>query len=290
MSNPIQGTIPGLVGPGSQPGEADGAELDIFPMPSGMTTFSAPDLPEPEDTADLKAGIAALDAMLAALRAFDGKAGKGVAVDLGGLDAANLDLVNHVLGEGEVSIIAGTRYQAQEAVLAGVWRVRETRENGEIVRDMVEIGPFPQAIAAIAFSGAKNEVAMPEESGPNVFNAPPLVTEINEQLGPAGNGRKNGSGPHVINLSLLPHTEEDLTFLDDVLGRGGLTVLSRGYGNCRIMATATRHVWWVQYYNSQDAMILNSIEITGVPEVACAAPEDIADSAERLGEILEVYR
>ncbi|MCB1465191.1 MAG: hydrogenase expression/formation protein, partial [Nitratireductor sp.] len=41
-------------------------------------------------------------------------------------------------------------------------------------------------------------------------------------------------------------------------------------------------------------MILNSIEVVpgagGVPEVACAAPEDIADSAERLEEIVEVYR
>ena len=31
-------------------------------------------------------------------------------------------------------------------------------------------------------------------------------------------------------------------------------------------------------------------EITAVPEVACAAPEDIRDSAARLREILEVYQ
>ena len=41
--------------------------------------------------------------------------------------------------------------------------------------------------------------------------------------------------------------------------------------------TATRNVWWVQFYNSQDALILNSIEVTAMPEVAVAAPEDIAD-------------
>ncbi|MCB2080717.1 MAG: hydrogenase expression/formation protein [Novosphingobium sp.] len=286
MSESIPGPISGLIGPGSQPGEEDGATLDIFPMPSGMTTFSTPDLPEPEDANGLEAGIATLDAVLEQLKASDG--GKGASVDLSGLDAANLDLVNQVLGEGEVAIIAGTRYQAQEAVLAGVWRVRETDEGGEVISDTVEVGAFPRAIAATAFAGAKSELSLPEELGPNVFNAPPLVTEINEQLAHRGNG--NGSGPHVINLSLLPHTEEDLTFLDALLGRSGLTVLSRGYGNCRIMATATRDTWWVQYYNSQDAMILNSIEIGGVPEVACAAPEDIADSAERLHEILEIYR
>jgi hydrogenase-1 operon protein HyaF len=49
-------------------------------------------------------------------------------------------------------------------------------------------------------------------------------------------------------------------------------------------------VWWVKYYNSEDALILNSIEIVDVPEVACAAVEDLADSAERLAEILEVYQ
>lgn len=287
MTNPISGPIPdpipGLVGPGSQPGEEDGATLDIFAMPSGMMTFSTPDLPEPEDAAGLSAGIAALDDILARLRRFEGDENRENAVDLVGLDAANLDLVNQVLGEGEVSIISGARFQAQEGVLAGVWRVRETGETGSVVRDTVQVGLFPHAIARSAFSGARDHVVMPERLGPNIFNAPPLVAEIDEHLDKAG----NGAGPHVINLSLLPHTEEDLTFLNDLLGRGGLTILSRGYGNCRITATALSGVWWVQYFNSQDALILNSIEITAVPDVARAAREDLQDSAERLAEVID---
>ena len=279
-------STPGLVGPTSQPGEDDGAALDLFPMPSGMMTFSVPNIPEPEETAGLEGGIAVLERVLEMLRNFDAAAPESAGVDLAGLDPASLDLVNQVLGEGEVSIIGGARFQAQEAVLAGVWRVRETGETGSVIRDTVEVGLFPHAIAASAFSGARGHVAMPERLGPNIFNAPPLVAEIDEHLDNAG----NGAGPHVINLSLLPHTEEDLTFLNDLLGRGGLTILSRGYGNCRITATATRNVWWVQYYNSQDSLILNSIEITGVPVVACASLEDIADSADRLNEILEIYR
>ncbi|MBZ0162954.1 MAG: hydrogenase expression/formation protein [Notoacmeibacter sp.] len=279
-------SIPGLVGPNSQPGEDDGAALDLFPMPSGMMTFSTPNIPEPEEAAGMATGIAVLERVLGLLRDFDAAAQANAAVDLAGLDPANLDLVNQVLGEGEVSIIGGVRFQAQEAVLAGVWRVRETGETGSVIRDTVEAGLFPKTIAASAFSDARDRVAMPASLGPNVFNAPPLVAEINEHLGKPA----NGTGLHVINLSLLPHTEEDLTFLNDLLGRGGLTILSRGYGNCRITASATRNVWWVQYYNSQDSLILNSIEITGVPEVACASLEDIADSADRLNEILEIYR
>jgi hydrogenase-1 operon protein HyaF len=49
-------------------------------------------------------------------------------------------------------------------------------------------------------------------------------------------------------------------------------------------------VWWVQYFNSQDMNILNTLEVVDVPAVACAAQEDINDSADRLSEILEIYQ
>ena len=121
---------------------------------------------------------------------------------------------------------------------------------------------------------------------PGVLNAPPLIAEISEWI----EALDDDSEPHVINLTLLPQTEEDLGFLMKKLGEGRVTVLSRGYGNCRITSTATPGVWWVQYFNSQDRNILNTIEITDVPEVACAAQEDLEDSATRLTEILEIYR
>jgi hydrogenase-1 operon protein HyaF len=75
-----------------------------------------------------------------------------------------------------------------------------------------------------------------------------------------------------------------------VLGGGPVTILSRGYGNCRITATATTNVWRVKYFNARDAMILNTIEVVDVPAVALASQDDIDDSAERLDEILQVYR
>jgi len=273
-------TLSSLVGPGSQPGEEDGAALDYMRMPSGMMTFSTPNLPESEDAQGHQAGKEALEGVLAILKSGD----KRGSVDLLGLDAANRDFVEQVLGEGEVSVIAGARAQAQESVLAGVWRVRETAHDGAVTRDYVEVGAFPAHVLAGAFDGARKTVPVPDSFGPNIFNAPPLLPEINDHL-----DRANGIA-HAINLSLLPHTEEDLLFLTDILGRGELTILSRGYGNCRITATGTRNVWWVQFYNSQDTMILNTIEIASIPEVACASDEDLVDSAERLDEILEIYR
>ena len=273
-----------LVGPGSQPKDEDGGILDYMQMPADMMTFEAPALPEPEETDGLAEGLTALEAVLALLRgtAVSTPAGR---IDLTHLDAANLDLVNQVLGEGEVSVIAGGDLQAQESVLAGVWRVRHASDTDPA--DYIEVGAFPADVLRSAFTSAEDLVKIPETmAGKNIFNAPPLIAEINEHLPKSG----AAAGPHVINLSLLPHTEEDLTFLVSCLGKGDVTILSRGYGNCRITSTATRNTWWVQFYNSQDSLILNSIEIVKVPEVACAAAEDIADSATRLDEILEIYR
>jgi len=48
-------------------------------------------------------------------------------------------------------------------------------------------------------------------------------------------------------------------------------------------------VWWVKYFNSEDKMILNTVEVSAIPEVACAAQEDIVDSAERFVEVMEIY-
>jgi hydrogenase-1 operon protein HyaF len=45
----------------------------------------------------------------------------------------------------------------------------------------------------------------------------------------------------------------------------------------------------VQYFNSQDTLILNTLEVSDVPSVACASPEDIADSCQRLQDIMQVY-
>ena len=80
-----------------------------------------------------------------------------------------------------------------------------------------------------------------------------------------------------------------MALLGSRLGVGPITILSRGYGNCRIGSTQKNNIWWIKYYNSDDKIILNTIEVIDIPEVAAAAPEDIEDSAERLQDILSVY-
>lgn len=276
-----------ITGPGSQPEESDGAELEILQMPSDMASYSAPLLPEPEEVSGLTEALALLHELGERLDAYRPER-QPVPLDLTGLDPANRELVDQVLGEGEVSIVIAddAPLRIQESVLAGVWRIQRHDSAGLLLQDSIEIGAIPQRVAQQAFAGAKERVGLVQPLPPGVLNAPPLFSEINEH----SSAWRPGKQAHVINLTLLPQTEEDLSFLQQQLGAGSVSILSRGYGNCRISSTATRHVWWVQYFNSQDRNILNSLEITDVPSVACAAPEDLADSAQRLEEIMEIYR
>ena len=117
-----------------------------------------------------------------------------------------------------------------------------------------------------------------------------LVDDQFHDVAPFSAGYRPDDPVHCINLTLLPHTEEDLAWLEAALGTGSVEILSRGYGNCRVTATATPQVWRVQFFNSMDTSILDTYEVTAVPEVVLAATEDLADSGERLLEVLEAIR
>ena len=265
------------LGPGSQ---QEDETLDYLPMPHDMRTFRTPILPEPEDVREHGEARAWLGRLLDLARKW--RPGMGaLSLDMSGLAEADRKLIDQVLGEGEVSAqVAGESgtLAIQESVFAGVWRLRGRDLEGNTFADRVEVGDVPAAVGLAARAG--QAAPKPRPTGPGIINAPALLAEVAERV--AGHAAE----PHIINLSLLPFGPEDAAWLDQCLGRGRVTLLSRGYGNCRITATGVARVWWVQYFNSQDALILNTLEIVDVPEVARAAAEDLEDSAERLAEVL----
>jgi hydrogenase-1 operon protein HyaF len=275
------------IGPGTQP-SAQEEGLGYLAMPSGMQTYRQPILPEPGDTIRLQPGKRVLEAILQALKQW--RTGSEVRlIDLAALDAPNLDFVNQALGEGEVSVACeGTSpIRAQESVLAGVWRVQHFDVHDRLVRDVVEVGEVPDLVRRCTFREADTQLdTRCAEQDPAIQNAPALLVELADRLA----AYSPGDDVNTINLSLLPLTDADLMLLGERMGVGPVTILSRGYGNCRIGSTAKRNGWWIKYFNSQDVLILNTIEVVDVPSVARAAAEDISDSSERLGEILELYR
>ena len=270
-------------GPGSQDDEAP----DYLPMPSDMATFRPPssDVLAGKPRAATRAAHALLSGYRDALAAW--RLGQPCAprLELGDVPADVLEVINQALGQGEVSamIQRPRAVRIQETAFAGIWRVQWLDAAGAVERDLLEAGDVPAVVRGSLAATFTTSVAAAEPPA-GLMNSPVLLREILDHAA----ARRDSDPAHVINLTLLPVTPEDLGYLHDALGVGAVTILSRGYGNCRISGAAVGGVWWVQYFNSMDQLILDTIEVVGVPEVALAAREDLADTTVRLGEWLEM--
>ncbi|MBI4808586.1 MAG: hydrogenase expression/formation protein [Nitrosomonadales bacterium] len=271
------------VGPGSQP---EDEALQYMPLPSAMMTFALPVIDE-ADPALMAAACAVVERLRDEMQATPLDSATIPTVELQDVETEVVRLLNQTMGEGEVSIaVRGSgQYRIQETVFASVWRVHEFATDGRLIGDTIMACAIPTMVMQWARDGVSLDCKIPEK-GAGLMNAPAVLTEI---VGKA-KAYKAGDGAHVINLTLLPMSPEDLDCLTQTLGVGAVTILSRGYGNCRITSTKLPNVWWVQYFNSMDTLILNTIEVSDVPEVAQASQEDYEDSIERLGEWLQVMQ
>ena len=274
-----------VLGPGSQSDGADGERLEYLSMPSDMSKYTPPLMPDPGAVRDLDGAREAMIWLQQAL-AEHRPDGKPLLANLNALSDDCRSLVNQILGEGEVSVTRQGEVTArtQESVLAGVWRTLYFDADDKVICDLLEVASVPHVVD---FGAEDSQTIDTRSEGVDdeLANALPILIEIEarcESYGP-------DVLPYSINLSLLPLSEAELEFLDQRLGRGPVDILSRAYGRCQIISTLTRNVWWVRYYNSMGVLILNSIEIADVPEVVAAAPEDLKDSASRLNEILAPY-
>lgn len=272
------------LGAGSQPEEE---ALEYLAMPQGMQTFAMPSVPE-EAPASLRFQAAeVLERLVQQMRTYRFGDPAYPRMDITRLDPQVTRLVNDALGQGEVSALAHVPrpLRVQETAFAGVWRVQYPRADGTLEHDYLEACAMPAAVIEVARAhGVKRPAATAVPDG--VMNAPALLHEIVDVAA----AYRPGAQAHIINLTLLPMSPADLEYLAQALGAGSVAILSRGYGNCRISSTQIPDVWWVQYFNSMEQLILNTIEVVEVPDVALAAAEDFADSIERLQEWLLALR
>jgi hydrogenase-1 operon protein HyaF len=262
--------------------------VDYMPMPREMSTFTMPALPEPGPGSDVAGAHTVLQQFLVLMDDWlaagtpDPKAALP-ALDLAGLPAATLRVVNETLGEGEVSAIveAAHEVRVQETVFSGVWREQHLRGT-HLLHDHLLAAPIPPIVLALAQQRAGTTLrSLPLPAG--AMNVPALLHELQDAMDKSG----PGTPAHVLNLTLLPLSPEDSAHLAAVLDGGSVVVLSRGFGNCRISSTAARNVWRVQYFNNMNTLILDTIEVVTMPEVAVAAPEDIAETRNRLHELVQ---
>ena len=256
----------------------DDPECLYVPMPEGMRTFSSPSL---HDWRQVPRGKTLLSRLANGLNTSL-KAQESEVIDLSDYPLDTQNFVEQVLGEGEISILAdavGERLNIAESVFTGVWVVKYF-QNGNLKHYYLEAGSYPSILAD--WSASKNSPPpLPEAFLAELMNAPALVHEIFTKATQFSPGSEE-----IINLTLLPMTSEDTQFLVEWLGLAGISILARGYGDCQISRTLLPNVWWVQYFNSTGQLILNTLEITALPSVVMAAPEDLEDSLIRLEEVL----
>jgi hydrogenase-1 operon protein HyaF len=275
------------VGPGSQPAEGD--ELAYTPLPH-LEPVSAPVPPDPATPEEGAAAAEVIEAAKAAMARYSTDHAPW-ALDLSCVPERVLELLNQSLGEGDVSVVVpalgatDTALQIQETAFTGLWRVRRFDVSAGLIEDSLEVADIPPEVRQRAVAGTTTEAAIGALPA-GLMNAPALMEEIAHQVA----NRAPETPAHVINLTLLPMQPQDLEAIDVFLGQGPVMMLSRGFGNCRISSSRLSHVWRIQYFNSMETRILDTIEVTGMPAVALAADEDISESAQRLGELAEWLR
>lgn len=270
-------------GPGSQPAEDDA--LNVLDMPREVEPFTMPRVPERADPRDLAAARDLLRRWHDALSGWDPRAQpQGPRLDLGGVAPPVLAIVNDMLGEGEVSIrVSGDpELHIQESVFSGLWRCLQLDAQGRATADWLEAAPLPSVVAGRARAAAA-DAPLPVDLPTGAMNSPALLAEVAARRAALRPGDPAG----VINLTLMPMTPDDHAVLQRALPVGPVAMISRGFGNCHVTSTGVNGVWRVQYFNSARTLILDTLEVVGLPEAALAAPEDLADSRERLAELLQ---
>lgn len=243
--------------------------------------------PAAEDLIRRCAKTAALLPELVAALAAQRADARGKLFDITDFGEDDRRLISEALGEGEVGGVAlmprGVTAQIEETVFAGLWRVRFTDGEGRLVADYLEVGAIPEAVREAAGAAAPEiQIGAPPDGAMNVM---PVLAEVRERMA----AWAPGDPSHVVNFSLLPMSSEDMGFLQATLGQGPVRLVSRGYGNCRVVATAARGVWSVQYTNTMDTIVLDTLEIGDVPAAVLAADEDFSDSSLRLSEVEDAY-
>jgi hydrogenase-1 operon protein HyaF len=102
-------------------------------------------------------------------------------------------------------------------------------------------------------------------------NAPPLLREISELL----RRLLEAGETAAIDLSALPLTPADLDWLREKLGEGEIVVTLQANGESTLDETACPGVWWVTHHNENGAITSQFIEVTFVPELVKAHPQDV---------------
>jgi hydrogenase-1 operon protein HyaF len=86
-----------------------------------------------------------------------------------------------------------------------------------------------------------------------------------------------------IDLGGMPLNPADHELLDQVLGQGEVFATVNGLGVSEISDTAIPCVWRIEYYNTEEALVAEFIEVSRCPELLLTPVEDMQESLSLLG-------
>ncbi len=85
-----------------------------------------------------------------------------------------------------------------------------------------------------------------------------------------------------IDLGGLPLNPADYELLEQVLGHGEVIASVDSMGVSEISDTAIPGIWRIEYYNSEEVLVAEFIEVTRCPELLLTPLEEIKDGLSQL--------
>jgi hydrogenase-1 operon protein HyaF len=114
------------------------------------------------------------------------------------------------------------------------------------------------------------------ENAVPLMNAPYLLNEIADAL----RALVETGETRTLYLSQFPLTDEDNEFLQDFLGHSGTIIHSHFASHSIWRESQTPGVWFGEYYDGPTTLVLQTIEIAPVPELAVPPHQDLRGSLE----------
>lgn len=314
----VHKTIPvkTILSSGGYASKITGRKPKLFKLPVANGTFLYPEAPYLRDKNGIKDGLLLLKDIHHALVMFNEES-KYNQFELSALNTLSREFIDEIFEKGHIKATVQLNsgdidhIEVHQSIMAGVWRIKHLNHLGKIGADYLEIATFPSAILSKC-RALKNKQpddksintsldTSPEEPAreqltsrlpldallqdSNSFDKHALIAELNLR----GEQFSATDEPFVINLSASCIDEDMLTALEAQLDIDEVTMLSTTYGNCMINATSAINTWWVKYFDADDRVILNTLEVVDIPSIAKASYQDIALSGLKLKSLLAHY-
>jgi hydrogenase-1 operon protein HyaF len=121
-------------------------------------------------------------------------------------------------------------------------------------------------------------VVNPTEGAGLTGNAAAVLREIAARLDSLAKGGEGG----IIDLGAMPLSPADKDWLATQLGEGEVVITLDLDGPSDVRETRYAGVWWLVHRNPNEVVTGEFIEITRIPELVMAHPDDIISGSESL--------